>query len=113
MVWTGLPRLYWNRGRESRRHVQVHDLIVPLDVRRGVVIAQSEVQGQVPSKSPVILDVHIPGTPTEVVREVPILQRRRLRKSKQEICKIIAGSLNRIPVNEGGRSRARKRKGAA
>ena len=107
MAW-----LNGNGRGKVRRDIQVDDLVFCFRVRAVVLVAQSDVEGQVRAEPPVILREKIVGVCAEIVGVRTKLNAALLREAEQKIREIAAGSLllQAAHVKRGGKSR--KRKGA-
>ena len=62
-----LPRQNRSNRSETRCNIQVDDAIVDLAVRRDILVAQSDVQGQIAADPPFILRVEVPGIAAKVI----------------------------------------------
>ena len=78
-------------GSEIIPCIQGREAIVLLGVRRKILIAQAEQQGQVRLGSPAVLDKGIPGILPQIGLLVRGLERSLLRQTEQQVGKRRAG----------------------
>src|SRR6266699_1001001 len=85
----GVARQHGGSRSKARGHVQISDAIARLGVRSVVFVAQSQIERQIGTESPIVLREEIKRIGAEVVGICARLEGGLLRETQQEVGEIV------------------------